>query len=236
MTPSASEMAAVEAAERKKDRGAGTLFLAAGCNTFTATYLQDKGYTVWRADECHTYAAVHSADGIVVPPDWESNASVRRLVHASQDSGQLVYCLVHSISKPEYAVLVLLDFQEPNLDKPVEEVVVNAQTGGEKAQKLARFDLLPPHALWQVAEAFGRGARKYKDRNWERGYDWSLSYQALQRHLAQWWGGEEADPDSHIPHLASAAFHVLALLEFADTHPELDNRPERGTGKAKNDV
>lgn len=103
--------------------------------------------------------------------------------------------------------------------------VVNATTGGEKGTKLARFDLIPPRALEALAEHYGKGAEKYEDRNWERGYDWSLSFAALQRHAWSFWGGEDVDTDNGQPHLAAVAFHAFALLTYATTHPELDDRP-----------
>jgi hypothetical protein len=107
-----------------------------------------------------------------------------------------------------------------------EVTVTDPDTGGQKGRKPARFDLLPWNALWEVAEHYGKGAEKYEDRNWERGYDWSLSYAALQRHLAAWWQGEDIDTETGSSHLAAAAFHVLALLTFKETHPEKDNRPK----------
>ena len=114
-----------------------------------------------------------------------------------------------------------------DMDKADEEVrVVNASTGGEKGQKLARFDLIPVGPLWQVAELYGQGATKYEDRNWEKGYDWSLSYAALMRHATLFWGGEDADPKDGNSHLASVVFHALALMDYAVSHPELDDRPK----------
>lgn len=110
--------------------------------------------------------------------------------------------------------------------------VKNATTGGEKGQKLERFDLLPAGPLAKIARHYGVGARKYADRNWEKGYDWSLSYGALQRHLNAFWDGEDIDEETGSPHLAAAGFHVLALLEFMNTHPELDNRPSTATARA----
>ncbi|MHA2642857.1 MAG: RNA-guided endonuclease TnpB family protein [bacterium JZ-2024 1] len=54
--------------------------------------------------------------------------------------------------------------------------VVNKITGGEKSQKDARFDLIPPAALWALAEHYGMGILKYAERNWERGYNrWYVS-------------------------------------------------------------
>ena len=114
-----------------------------------------------------------------------------------------------------------------DMDKADEEVrVVNASTGGEKGQKLARFDLIPVGPLWQVAELYGQGATKYEDRNWEKGYDWSLSYAALMRHATLFWGGEDADPKDGNSHLASVVFHALALMDYTVNHPELDDRPK----------
>jgi hypothetical protein len=117
-----------------------------------------------------------------------------------------------------------------------EVVVVDPNTGGEKASKLARFDLIPAQPLWDLAEHFGKGARKYADRNWERGYKWSLSFTALLRHLWSWWMGEDYDvcgPDceagctkhtgSH--HLTAVAWHAFALREFTLRYPEGDDRP-----------
>lgn len=111
-------------------------------------------------------------------------------------------------------------------DASGERRVVDPDTGGEKGTKLARFDLIPAAALWQVAEHYGRGAAKYSDRNWELGYAWSLSYGALCRHLYAWWGGEDIDPETGSHHLAAVTFHALALLTFTDTHPSKDDRPQ----------
>jgi hypothetical protein len=105
------------------------------------------------------------------------------------------------------------------------ETKMTSRTGGVKGTKLARFDLIPTSPLRRLAEHFGRGATKYGDRNWERGYQWSLSYAALQRHLNAFWGGENYDPefpDSH--HLDAAMFHVMALRDFVEKFPEYDDR------------
>jgi hypothetical protein len=72
-----------------------------------------------------------------------------------------------------------------------EEIIVDPDTGGRKGSKLARFDLIPPRPLWDIAEHYGIGCDKYEARNWERGYDWSLSYAAMNRHLNLWWQGED---------------------------------------------
>lgn len=105
------------------------------------------------------------------------------------------------------------------------EVRTVSSTGGEKGVKLARFDLLPAGPLSTVAEHYGKGASKYEARNWERGYEWSKSFGALMRHAWAFWGGEDIDVETGSPHMAAVVFHALALLEFAGTHPEFDDRP-----------
>ena len=102
--------------------------------------------------------------------------------------------------------------------------VVNESTGGEKGQKLERFDLIPARPMEAVARHYGIGARKYDDDNWRRGYNWRLSLGALERHLYRIKQGEDIDEETGSPHAAAIVFHALALLEFAETHPELDDR------------
>lgn len=112
-------------------------------------------------------------------------------------------------------------------DPTNEEIrVTNRDTGGEKGQKVYRFDLVPWVPMYEVAKLYGKGAEKYSERNWERGYDWSLSYAAAMRHITQFWNGESHDEETGCHHLSSVIFHCLALMEFERTHPELDNRPK----------
>lgn len=97
-------------------------------------------------------------------------------------------------------------------------------TGAEKGGKEARFDLIPAGALFTLARVFGRGAKKYAERNWERGYPWSWSFAALMRHAWAFWRGEELDKESGLPHLAHAAWHCFVLQEFTNDYPDKDDR------------
>lgn len=105
------------------------------------------------------------------------------------------------------------------------EVRTTSSTGGEKGVKPARFDLVPVGPLTTVAELYGKGAEKYAAHNWRRGYEWSKSYAALMRHATQFWNGEDNDAETGLPHMASVAFHALALIEFMETHRDYDDRP-----------
>ena len=82
--------------------------------------------------------------------------------------------------------------------------------GSKDSTGKAPWGLLPPEpidALLQVLEA---GARKYGERNWEKGISWIEIWQALMRHLWAWRKGEDLDPESGLPHL----HHALANLAF----------------------
>lgn len=105
--------------------------------------------------------------------------------------------------------------------------VVNALTGAAKGSKAERFDLLPWPELAELARLYGKGAEKYDERNWEKGYDLSLSFAALMRHLTLFWGGQDYDDETHCHHLASVMFHCAAMMRFTNgTYPEgLDTRP-----------
>lgn len=110
--------------------------------------------------------------------------------------------------------------------RPETEVRITSSTGGQKGQKMARLGALDPKSLRIVAEVAGFGAEKYAAFNFLKGYDWSLSYDALQRHLMSFWDGEDLDQESGLPHLAHAAWHCLALLSFDQRELGTDDRPD----------
>lgn len=99
-----------------------------------------------------------------------------------------------------------------------------SSTGGAKNVKPEKFSLLPTQALAKVAEHYGVGAEKYSAHQWRQGYEWSKSYDALQRHANAFWAGEDNDPETKTPHMAAVAFHALTLLTFMDEHPNHDDR------------
>lgn len=107
---------------------------------------------------------------------------------------------------------------------PKEVLVIDPTTGGQKGSKMSRYDLLPPYPLELLAQHYGKGAQKYEDRNWEKGYKWSLSFAAMMRHAWAFWRGEDIDPETGMPHLIAVAWHAFAMLQFSKTHPELDDR------------
>lgn len=123
-----------------------------------------------------------------------------------------------------YGNLASLVDLTPSIPHSTEEVRVTSSTGAEKGSKPERYDLIPVEPLRLLARHYHLGSLKYKDRNWEGGYPWSLSYAALQRHANSFWGGEDIDPETGTPHVIAVAWHALALAEYLTTHREMDDR------------
>lgn len=106
------------------------------------------------------------------------------------------------------------------------EIRTTSSTGGQKGVKPAKYSLLPPEAMSAIAEHFGVGAQKYSDHQWRKGYEWSKSFDAMQRHAWAFWGGEDLDPETGTPHMAAVEFHAMVLLTFMSTHRDFDDRPK----------
>lgn len=89
-----------------------------------------------------------------------------------------------------------------------------------------RYDLIPVGPLRELARLYTIGAEKYAPRGWEQpGMDWSRIIAAMQRHTEAWRGGEQFDPVDGQHHLAAVAWCAFALMEYEQTHPDLDDRP-----------
>lgn len=88
-----------------------------------------------------------------------------------------------------------------------------------------RYDLIPALALHELALVYTMGAKKYADRNWELGMEWSRLFGAILRHSFAWFRGETHDPESGLHHMAHAAFSCLALTEYHFTKKGKDDRP-----------
>lgn len=112
-----------------------------------------------------------------------------------------------------------------------EKRYVDPVTGGEKGQKEARLGGADPLAMMELAKVYGMGEEKYARYNYLQGYPWSLSVDALFRHLLAFLGGEEVDPESGLLHTAHVAWHALTLTSFQQRGVGTDDRAPRLTAK-----
>ena len=90
-----------------------------------------------------------------------------------------------------------------------------------------RFDLLPPYAIKRLAQHFENGAKKYEDRNWEKGIKLSRFLDSMIRHAFDYLGGSRVED-----HLAAVAWNALAFIqtehwiEEGKLPKELDDLPK----------
>lgn len=200
--------------------------------------LIDAGFSIREALHADTEFITLHADAICILDGWAESKGATAEVALARALGLPVYTFgemveqgaVAHISSPSLTAVAELERRSPIFpallaEWPTEEVQSVSESGAMKGTKLARFDLLPTHALTEVAKHYGRTAHKYPPNNWRKGYEWSKSYAALMRHATQWWGGEDLDEELGTPHLAAVAWHALTLLEYAIDHPEYDDRP-----------
>jgi hypothetical protein len=87
------------------------------------------------------------------------------------------------------------------------------------------MELIPPEALWSLAEVLALGAKKYARRNWERGMSWSTVYACLFRHLLKWFQGEDKDAESGLSHLDHVLWNAMALVVYERRRIGTDDRP-----------
>lgn len=90
-----------------------------------------------------------------------------------------------------------------------------------------RLELLPPELVFGVSSVLTHGAKKYADRNWELGMDWSRPFAGALRHLWKWWSGEHLDADSGLPHLHHAATNIAFLIAYEERDTGTDDRPNQ---------
>lgn len=90
------------------------------------------------------------------------------------------------------------------------------------------LSLFPDTAVAYGALAFTEGHLKYGGYNWrDAGVLSSIYVAALRRHVAKWWNGEEEDPTTGVPHLASALACIAVLIDAVECDKLVDDRPPR---------
>ncbi len=87
-----------------------------------------------------------------------------------------------------------------------------------------RFDLLPPELLFAVANILTFGAKKYSDRNWEKGMSWGRVFGACMRHMWAWWRGDKADDETGYSHLWHAGCCIAFLIAYEERGIGEDDR------------
>jgi hypothetical protein len=194
------------------------------------------------------------SDALFVLPGWEYSAGAQIEVDVAHRVGVPVYSLL-SGRKIEAAPYVPHEFSSrsvgydgeasqnggeggptpvdppfvPALDFGPEWRAKDPVTGGSKGRKQAVFANMSLVADVYEARVHGFGVMKYPDEagepNWSRGMPWSWFYDALRRHIAAFWSGEDINPESGLPHLAHARWMISNLIEYLEYGIGSDDRP-----------
>lgn len=85
-----------------------------------------------------------------------------------------------------------------------------------------RMDLLPACAIIRLSKHFEEGAKKYSDRNWEKGIPIDSFIDSALRHLMKYLDGQ-TDED----HLCAAAWNCICAMWTEEKRPELQDIPTR---------
>lgn len=94
----------------------------------------------------------------------------------------------------------------------------------DRQQGKGRYDLITPIGLRRLALHYENGARKYNDRNWEKGMPLSWFLDSAMRHLYDYMNGDRSED-----HLAAVAWnalgfiHIEQLIRDGKLPKELDN-------------
>lgn len=86
-----------------------------------------------------------------------------------------------------------------------------------------RWELVPPE-ITALVDLFTRGAKKYGDRNWEKGMSWGRIFGALMRHAWLWMSGEEYDRETGAHHMVAAAWNAIVLYVYHKRKVGIDDR------------
>lgn len=117
---------------------------------------------------------------------------------------------------------VELDCSEMNEETPKQPV---KSAGVKYDEDKLEPSLLPKGVLNSVLKVLGFGAKKYAKDNWMKVPNHKERYyNAMQRHITQWWEGEKYDSETGENHLAHAICCAMFLLWF-------DNQDNKGEVK-----
>ena len=108
----------------------------------------------------------------------------------------------------------------------------------------AKISLVPLDLIIPMLEpAYREGIIKYQRESWRLGFQSSVMYDALMRHLTKWFFELESnDPESKEKfsidksHLGAAMFCLINLYNTEHSFPDLDDRPLKLVEKLKNDI
>lgn len=109
------------------------------------------------------------------------------------------------------------------MERPLEDA--NVKTAA--AAKKPRMAAVPPIAIMALGTAMQTGADKYGLFNWrDTNVTATVFYNAMLRHLEQWYSGEQHASDTGVHHLAHLMAGAAIILDAEMNNVFIDDRPK----------
>lgn len=109
-----------------------------------------------------------------------------------------------------------------SLDDSGEREFLETGAFREPQKDKGRYDLITPHGLRRLAVHYENGAKKYSDRNWEKGIPASRMFSSAVRHLFQWVAGSRNED-----HLSAAVWNIMCIIHYEEVMPEMIDTPKK---------
>lgn len=162
-------------------------------------------------------------EAIILLPGWQNSKGARTELSLARHYGhKIFYYQGHGrVSQGVTVGAGLFDETTTYVESP---------GGARKGVKIARYDLIPPEALAELATAYGRGELKYPSDETgipnylQGGYSWRISFGAMMRHAWRWFSGESIDPETGVHHLALVGWHCMTLMTYENRNLGTDDR------------
>lgn len=175
---------------------------------------------------------------------WQ-DASTRKAQQAAlqsrvleTDAGDKIESTVSTMVKQPYDALEETDgfhVKRPEVDPPhmtlgelkMERPLEDANVKTAAAAKKPRMAAVPPIAIMALGTAMQTGADKYGLFNWrDTNVTATVFYNAMLRHLEQWYSGEQHASDTGVHHLAHLMAGAAIILDAEMNNVFIDDRPE----------
>lgn len=160
-----------------------------------------------------THATLESAR-----KQWDSDIRVMYIRVINQDGS---IWLSNTVAINEFADSQKAEsYWSSQIDRPK---LVDSNLKTAAAQNKPRLSDVPPVALFALGAAMSDGKDKYGRYNWrETGSTASVFYDAMMRHLVDWYNGEDYADDSKVNHLGHIMASCAILLD-SELHGSLND-------------
>ena len=101
--------------------------------------------------------------------------------------------------------------KELNLEDSGERIQYDSGAMREPENGRGRYDLISPIALKALAIHMERGAKKYDNRNWEKGMPLSRHLNSALRHLQKYLEGSRSED-----HLSASIYNSMAITHVLE--------------------